>query len=356
MHGKRNFGLDLARATAISMVYLSHGITVFHSLGIGVDLFFVLSGFLIGRIYFRSQAQPDFSFWRFWQARWWRTLPPYYAAIGVFLLLNLAFPSQPRPIPWYYLFFLQNYLGVRDMGVTWSLCVEEHFYLALPILGWLAIRYLGRQRLIWVLPLLALFPQLFRLTAILTTGLPADWYWITHFHSEGLVLGVFLAYLFVDHPKLWGRIRPIALGLSLIPVVLLIALSIHYTPSLKLHGGIFLYYALGFAGWVRVAYDIQWAPKSMAANLVKKSIHGLALCSYSVYLLHTAFFTDMRLLIANWNRGAAKSIFILLSSFLMCVIFYFLVERPTIIWRDRSLRKRKKAAAPNSPAARVETV
>jgi len=55
MQDKRNVGLDLARALAVTMVFCSHAFRPLHALGSGVDLFFLLSGFLVGRIYLRSQ-------------------------------------------------------------------------------------------------------------------------------------------------------------------------------------------------------------------------------------------------------------------------------------------------------------
>ena len=95
MAKERNIGLDSLRAIAIIGVFLCHGLTLnlagrdlLFALGSGVELFFVLSGFLIGCIYFRSTQSGSFSFWEFWRSRWWRTLPPYFAAILVYLAVG----------------------------------------------------------------------------------------------------------------------------------------------------------------------------------------------------------------------------------------------------------------------------
>lgn len=82
------------------MVFLSHGISALDTLGVGVDLFFLLSGFLIGRIYLRAQmdahdAPGTFTLWGFWSARWFRTLPPYLAALGLFALAERWFHNNP---------------------------------------------------------------------------------------------------------------------------------------------------------------------------------------------------------------------------------------------------------------------
>ena len=336
----RNFGLDLARSLAISLVYVSHSFTALRSLSVGVDLFFLLSGFLIGRVYLRTTEDRTFTFWTFWRSRWWRTLPPYFAAIGIaYLLGRVGMPGSIHDIRWYYLAFLQNYLGVVGLSVTWSLCVEEHFYLALPFLGAIALRLLGRRSLIWALPLAALVPQLLRTWAFFHGGLARDWFWMTHFHCEGLILGVFLAYLYVDRPDLWLRLRPMAVVLSAVPVLLLFDLAIRKQSSAQFDSVIFLLWSLGFAGWVRLSYDLQWSPVSAAGVLLKRAIRGLALCSYSVYLIHTLLFSDLRVLLAAWPRGPIKSLTIFVVTLPICVLFYLAVERPTLQLRDRYLKR-----------------
>ena len=341
MHAQRNFGLDLARALAITMVFLSHGVTALDTLGVGVDLFFVLSGFLIGRIYLRSQADAvrsppaprgSFTLWGFWSARWFRTLPPYLAALALYALADLHFHNNP--IRWYYLVFLQNYAGMTGFGPSWSLCVEEHFYLALPLLGLLALRLVGRRHLFWLLPLLALVPELLRNAVTLAPG----WYWRTHLHAEGLILGVWLACLFVDRKALWQAMRAPALALSILPVALLAYQFRHPVQPPAFQHSSFLLYALGYTGWVRLLYDLRWDPRSLAARLLQRAIQAIALASYSIYLVHTLLFTDIRVELAGWSRGPLKSLTIMTLTLACGFLFYYAIERPTILLRDRVLR------------------
>lgn len=341
MPSKRNFGLDLARAIAITMVFLSHGVSALDSLGVGVDLFFVLSGFLIGRIYLRSQvdahdAPGTFTLWGFWSARWFRTLPPYFAALGLFALAEPHFRNNP--IHAYYLFFAQNYLGMTGFGPSWSLCVEEHFYLALPLIGYLALRFAGRHRLLWVLPSLALMPQLFRMIEVFHGGLRMDWYWQTHLHCDGLILGVWLAYVFVDRPELWKKLRTPAMPLAAIPVTILVYQNLLRDHAPIVRGTVFLLYAVGYSAWLRLLYDVRWAPVSFFGRQLKATVHGIALASYSIYLVHILVFTDVRVLVDGWPRGVLKSGTILACALGASVVFYFAVERPTILLRDRVLR------------------
>ncbi len=144
MENPRIFGLDLARAFAISLVVLAHLNQGTHEVGIyGVELFFALSGFLIGTILHRNV--PREGAWtaarmlNFWQRRWWRTLPAYY----LFLLVAVAHHGFRGELPeggWAglapYLVFAPNLMSPNEVfyDISWSLCVEEAFYLVFPLL------------------------------------------------------------------------------------------------------------------------------------------------------------------------------------------------------------------------------
>ena len=143
--------LDTLRALAILWVYLFHARDV---LGLaadepwsaiasfgnaGVDLFFVLSGYLIGRIVLAElAADGTLGLRRFWYRRWMRTLPAYYDTLALLALVPAAspLPWHPRDLP-AFLAFVQNYSAdwpwVR-FSWSWSLCVEEWLYLGLPLL------------------------------------------------------------------------------------------------------------------------------------------------------------------------------------------------------------------------------
>ena len=131
---KRNFGLDVVRAFSILMVLAAHKFTLqLEWGGLGVQIFFILSGFLIGQILIKEFSE-EVSFKRirkFWKFRWFRTLPLYYLVLVARLLLF------GNPYGWkiiVYFFFLQaNLVGISFFGVSWSLVVEEWFYLLLPL-------------------------------------------------------------------------------------------------------------------------------------------------------------------------------------------------------------------------------
>ncbi len=140
----RNYGLDLVRALAISIVLAAHFAKKMEVLGFwGVELFFVLSGFLIGQILWRNFNLSNYwnfkHVFNFWSRRWWRTLPNYY----LFLLITLVFSYYvyfPMPgsfaVFTKYLWFGQDLVNTNNNGFysfSWSLCIEEWFYLLFPI-------------------------------------------------------------------------------------------------------------------------------------------------------------------------------------------------------------------------------
>ena len=139
---ERIFGLDLMRSCSIIMVFLAHSTTInpvdkqfpFGWLGVGVEAFFVLSGFLIGRIILRTVLTPGIS-WQsvrvFWVNRWLRTLPAYLFTFAIYYQFSGEMHNSI-----YYLFFGQNIITPMPgfFPHSWSLAVEEWFYLLFPLL------------------------------------------------------------------------------------------------------------------------------------------------------------------------------------------------------------------------------
>jgi peptidoglycan/LPS O-acetylase OafA/YrhL len=146
LNTKRNFGLDLLRFIAISTVLISHSIILLpkkfhiidHVIFDGVLVFFVLSGFLIGRIFIKD-FENDISLASiliFWKRRWLRTLPAYFFTIFIIIALSLAFGRYLNKILIIKSLFFVQYLTYRYGNFfpeSWSLSIEEWFYLTLPL-------------------------------------------------------------------------------------------------------------------------------------------------------------------------------------------------------------------------------
>jgi len=154
---KRNYGLDILRALAIFFVLNAHsayfftansflfkGLTFFNL--DGVALFFVLSGFLIGGILIKAfDGQPTRfrTLFNFWIRRWFRTLPNYFLILTILVLLSLHYKTITTfsQVKSYYYFFANFKDALRDylFPESWSLAVEEWFYLLIPVFIFLLV-------------------------------------------------------------------------------------------------------------------------------------------------------------------------------------------------------------------------
>ena len=172
----RNLGLDLLRLVAILLVIGNHLATPPPGGGpllagwmrggwVGVDLFFVLSGYLVSGLLFKEyQRQGRVSLGRFLLRRGLKIYPAFWVMIaGTVAYLWL----HHRPVPLRHLLgellFVQNY-AAHLWGHTWSLAIEEHFYLCLALLVALLVRRPGANPFAWL-------PGIFALTAALCLGL-----------------------------------------------------------------------------------------------------------------------------------------------------------------------------------------
>jgi peptidoglycan/LPS O-acetylase OafA/YrhL len=155
----------------------------------GVNLFFVLSGFLITGILLDSKTRPNF-YRRFYTRRALRILPAYYTLLIVLLLLRSGSTAFVG-LSFVYLANVTNFFGVAcDYGPLWSLAVEEHFYIAWPTV----VRRLTMRRLAWVsAAIVVLVPVLRAISFSLGWRDGLDWY--TWFVADGLATGGLLAIL-----------------------------------------------------------------------------------------------------------------------------------------------------------------
>lgn len=171
----------------------------------GMDLFFILSGFLIGSILLRSVETAGFiNVRRFWLRRAFRTFPAYYVVLTALVLLFGLTAAQRRHLPFEYA-YLTNYVPLtRDDTVMlwgWSLALEEQFYLSVPLLFFgLSKMRSDRARL----TLLGLFWVSALVVRLVTYRRHPDWdvgtlydhvYFKTHTRFDTLVCGIMLAYV-----------------------------------------------------------------------------------------------------------------------------------------------------------------
>lgn len=339
----RDRSLDLLRAMAIALVITAHSVLAYGAPdtlaplqlgGTGVDLFFVLSGWLLGGQLAKELSRTgSIDLRRFWARRWMRTLPAYYVVLAFTMLQQLlAHPEHPfRPD---YLVFLQNYHRPEPFfAVSWSLCVEEHFYLFIAPALLLLVR-MGTWRWIPVALLFAM-PYVCR---------HMGWYSSheeTHVHCDGCLLGVALAMCRQNAPQIWRALTRAAPVLVVVATLLYAADFVgRWWPSLgwqDFSPGIF---ALIFGTWVLLACRSDW----WREHLYVPGARYIALRSYSIYLLHPE-------VLALLKRFAPHSPFLLfyliawVGSCLVAEVLYRAVEKPIMDAREKLAISSSSSAA-----------
>jgi len=220
----------------------------------GVDLFFVLSGFLITRILLGSRNEPRY-FRKFYARRSLRILPLYYVFLLFFLYVQpRLIGSKPPDLSsyWWWLVYLQNIplsFGISAFGPThyWSLAIEEHFYLFWPLLVFI----MSRRALAAIC--IALIPASIVLRAILLRH-DVDVYFFTLTRLDGISLGSLLAVIepaLVEHPADHHRRFLHFLGaifVLLVPVYLVYSDSNAFWLQAIKYAlfGLFFFFLLGF--------------------------------------------------------------------------------------------------------------
>lgn len=346
----RDSYLDLLRATAILMVVAYHvaqmspaempRLTAVTQYGkYGVDLFFVLSGWLIGGLYWRENRRfGDVRLGLFLPRRWIRTIPPYLA--GLALAWLAVWVSRREPFDLGYLFFIQNYYPtIPFFLVSWSLCIEEHFYLFLPLGLWIWSRSRISPHYFFAL-LLVVAPVSRWLQSF--HGIPDTFGYAqtaTHLRLEGLVLGFWMAYFPSMAREQWRVVKRCSTFLFL-PACLLLASVPCFSEMFMYRVGLT---ALALALNIILVYLVDRQPIWIART---RTVRWVALTSYSVYLTHA-----LMIHLARRSMSAAsflpKVVYFPMACAFIAIggwMFYLGVERTSLVLRDRWAPRRSAGA------------
>ncbi|MBS1558851.1 MAG: acyltransferase, partial [Bacteroidetes bacterium] len=201
----RNSSVDIFRSIAIISVVIFHfGLLPYGYLG--VDLFFVISGLLVGGLLTKDFSKGNkINFFKFFLQRGFKIWPSYYFFIIAGSLIAWCFYHDNRAdqiIPLWdikrYLFFYQNYTGVPfhwSFDHVWSLCVEEHFYILLPIMFLFIQTFISKKhkvKTLFAFVILTIIAGIVfkNCSYFLTNG--KDTYSATHNRIDALAWGVLL--------------------------------------------------------------------------------------------------------------------------------------------------------------------
>lgn len=370
----RNKRLDILRCVAILLVLSAHAGISYLTIRVGwvgVDLFFVLSGFLIsGLLYSEYKRRQEISFRRFFLRRGLKIYPAFYVLIvATFAAQHLLWHGAPSPLRNFLneVIFIQNYrYGV--WGHTWSLAVEEHFYIGLAVLLLVLARFSSDRAnpfrsVPWIFAGVAtvclalraltiwLIPPAANLTAHVTNP--------THARIDALFFGVFLGYLYYFQPEATQKVLSPALNRLLIGILSAILLSTCYffdrDSHFLLSVGLTLLY-LGFGGLLVLSLEVRNLLKGRVARVAEQLGTGCAFLgkhSYSIYLWHTplivAFPVFERKVLHRELPFAALVAIYVVGSCALGIFFANLIEFPVLRFRDRFFPMLQQPGAKPAP-------
>ncbi|MGC4129956.1 MAG: acyltransferase [Bergeyella sp.] len=352
---KRIFGYDVIRATAILLVMVGHTLGYLYSGTysfflsflsgfLGVELFFVLSGVLIGKLLidvFNSQ-NINKNLKNFLIRRWFRTLPMYFIMLLVYWFGNQFFDSVKNNdvALWKYFFFIQNFFGVQPtfFGVSWSLSVEEWFYVLFPLVLFIIKK---AQPSISVKSLFGIGIFTFLAYFLLMRFLAFQEYdfsfyegvrKIAFFRLDSIAFGILAAFgfEFFNEKIRANKYLFLLTGFVLIIVNQYIIFRDNYSNIFYFNT---LYYNVLGIGLMMI-FPFFKEVKSQK-NFVSKGITFISKISYSLYLIHWLVFRFLELSYFSSIPNSVKFVLFFLISFAAAGFTYYFIEKPVMKFRDR---------------------
>lgn len=359
-YNKRIYGLDVFRAIAILIVVVGHGGGIsgdlFNAipeipLPNGVELFFVLSGFLIGGIFIREiDKSGTFSISQlvhFWKRRWFRTLPNYYLVLianAVLVYLGITHGNIDH-FGIEFFFFFQNFAtGFTDFfWESWSLSIEEWFYIFLPIIGFCFLKILPAKRalLLTILTLLGA-PLFYR---ILIADIEYDHFWaginiskVVLTRLDAIIYGVLAAFIKHYYAQSWKQYKyPLFIAGLIITYV---NVFVEIQPN-DFYFRTFYFSVTSFGMMLLLPLADQTT--SFKVPALGKAITHISLISYSMYLIHMGIVAGIieKNFMPNTTTGHAVMYLVYWgTTILLSTLIYRYFERPTTQLRERFSRKK----------------
>lgn len=363
----RIFGLDLMRSAAILLVLFSHGRHIleghfgegikYFSVGgyLGVELFFVLSGFLIGGILIKTIDKKDTSYGfkdikTFWIRRWFRTLPNYYLMLIInSIIVSLIAGHFIFNIK--YVFFLQNFLkpivDAMNFGQSWSLTIEEWFYILMPLIFFVFIKVknlpIKKGVLLTIILILVVYPAfkflyIYLANAFFKVGYDLQFSTlrsVTILRLDSLLYGVLFAY--------FNHFYQIKLNKLMMPLFLIGSLFFLFSTIIILKmiymntdkPGIYINIFLPSFTSMAVAFTLPFFNnlKQIKNKSFTQFITATSILSYSIYLIHWSLVIPF----INNIQGNTLLLYALfwVLTYLLSIINYFYFEQKMTKLRDR---------------------
>ena len=370
-------GLDHLRALAIIIVFVYHYNMFGHPAGLheyfgswgwtGVDLFFVLSGYLIGgQLFAKISRDQPISYSEFYVKRSLRILPAYFFVLALYIAIPAFKERSQLPPLWRMFTFTQNFgLDIAKEGAfshAWSLCIEEQFYLVLPLLiiSLAAIKAHRSAKDRPATSAIYILPTLFVLGFVIRTYI---WYYVlpgqpsfgkayymyiyypTWSRLDGLLIGVALAAFYYFQPLRWQHITrhgnlTLLTGIALLAGAWFIA---HDDHQYEMQGAIFGYPAIAIAYGALVLAALS--PNCILYRYSSRITKTIATLSYAIYLTHKQLIHLTHEFLSPRGIGNDSYASFWISTAVAVLggwLLHLAVEKPFLRLRDRWLARRKQ--------------
>jgi peptidoglycan/LPS O-acetylase OafA/YrhL len=305
---ERVFGLDILRSIAILSVLIGHGgfllpiewqrFNQIFALD-GVGIFFVLSGYLIGTIFIQKTFHLPLSIHALMQfliRRWFRTLPNYYFVLILLVVLNVIYnPNFTLFSVHRFFLFTQNFWRPHSTWFfpeSWSLAVEEWFYLLFPLITWCLAHFCGLNRkniLIVVILIFIMVPMGVRWYRFEVSG-PTDLVsWDLDFRKQvitqldSIMFGVLGAYGSLFYPHLWKKYAKSLFIIGLMVFIFDKYFFYHLIQPFGFWHSVFSFSFLSTAILFMLPFLQQFKRKP---GILVNVVTTVSLISYSLYLIH----------------------------------------------------------------------
>ncbi|MFZ9857329.1 MAG: acyltransferase family protein [Roseiflexaceae bacterium] len=350
----RRFGLDVMRAVAVLCVIVAHFTPLmvvewrterdifrwFVYLGaIGVDIFFALSGYLIGGILWRNlhRLHQPTVVRRFWMRRWLRTLPAAYVSALVVWLI--AAPQNIRDYLASIVFLgtINPYYVTTELGFWWSLGAEEVFYFFFPLVISLLMAVMRKERA-WVGGLLIFGITSMVIRAVLQIVLPEEVVGNIEFaiyaRLDSMIWGVLLAWMRQVRPQWFDRLAQYGFAPGMIVFWLGYMLLLEQGRWYGI--AIFAGHMLTTTGAALIIPAMEHV-RTLGWRGLDRVISWIALVSYSAYLYHIMMADRLERSFGaaiDYVMMAGLAVAYLMMTFVISWLSYRFVEEPILRWRD----------------------
>lgn len=344
MSKSRVFGLDLMRSVAILLVVVSHGLVLWpdepgigaalSKIPDGVDLFFGISGFLVGSILLNNMGRPRWltTFWTRW---WMRTLPAYFTVLIVSLVaVQMGWLANHSKMAWWrFATFTQNTFTPLTgfFWESWSLTVQQWGYLLLPLFLALGLGVSERKRRLFLLGSMALvFAGWGWRWHLMDVEVDAFW-WDVWFRKlapcrmDAIGTGLLVALWKVSHPSTYTKWRWAAAALG---VGVLVATTVADVEPNGLYKKV-VHLGLRAAAIAMLVPAIdhwkRWPTRGGA------TIAYLSAVSYALYLVNLGLIaTPMRRVLSDWGISGGVGWYVLYLFIAMgaAAVLHEMVEKP----------------------------